>query len=227
MNLKNIMTKLYYNNIIGKVFHTTDYCIRNALRECRTVLDLGCGPNSPLQRCENIQFSVGVEGYKPYLEQSMRKGIHSKYILGNILKQCFTEESFDAVMMLEVLEHLDKGDGIKLLNTIEQWASKVIIISTPNGFLPQKVIDENQYQMHRSGWSTAEIQGRGYKAYGLSGLKLLRTERVEGEEHDTIKFRPKIFWLIVSALLQIIVYFIPSLAFEVLYIKVLQGKKTV
>jgi hypothetical protein len=226
MNIRYILEKLYFNRFAGGLFHTVDYCIMKNLKQCDSVLDLGCGSNSPVRRCSNLKHKIGIEGYAPYLEESKSKGIHTNYILGNIMDQSFPKKSFDAVLMLEVLEHLSKEDGLRMLAKIEQWARKVIIISAPNGFLPQNAIDGNQYQKHLSGWRTYEFKTRGYKVFGLSGLKLLRTERAEGEEHDTIRFKPKIFWAMVAIISQIVTYFVPLLAFECLYVKTFREEKS-
>jgi len=38
--------------------------LKKELEGCKTVLDLGCGPNSPIQYCS--VYSVGVELFEPY-----------------------------------------------------------------------------------------------------------------------------------------------------------------
>lgn len=219
MRLKNYLEKLYYKNFIGIIFHTADFCLRREIKDCLSVLDLGCGPNSPLRNCSNIKHSVGVEAYYFYLEESRAKGIHSEYILSEINKAKFDENSFDAVIMLDVLEHLPKETGLDMLKKINSWARKKIILSSPNGYLPQRDIESNPFQRHLSGWKIRELKNFGYKVYGMSGLKILRQEREEKERIDTIKYKPKLFWLIISVLTQVITYYIPSMAFELFCVK--------
>jgi len=62
------------------IFHKLDYCLQKELKDCQTVLDLGCGPSSPLKNIKNIKYSVGVELFKPYLEISKKQKIHNKYL---------------------------------------------------------------------------------------------------------------------------------------------------
>ncbi len=46
----------------------------------------------------------------------------------------FGENSFDAVIMLEVAEHLEEQKVFEVLRKLEKWAREKVIISTPNGF---------------------------------------------------------------------------------------------
>lgn len=219
------LIKLAYDHpLISRLFHTLAYCVKRELADCETVLDLGCGQDS-LVKNSKLKYSLGVEVYPPYLEQSRGKKIHSDYLLADITKVDFPPKSFDAVLLIDVLEHLEKNQGKGMLEKAERWARKKVVISTPNGFLPQKRIDDNPGQKHLSGWEVEELTNRGYKVYGMAGLKLLRSENTsqkvvqEGDIFSTIRFRPKLLWLFISELTQLLTYYFPKLAFEVLYVK--------
>jgi len=217
----SVIDKFHKSLFWGRIFHTLNYCLQKELSDCETILDIGCGPSSPLQYCSNIKYSVGVEPFKPYLEESKKKKIHTKYLNKKIEELDFPANSFDAVIMIEVLEHLPKKVGREILKKAEKWARKKVIISTPNGFLPGE--DSNPFQSHRSGWKIEEVRNYGYIAYGLAGWKFLRKknapENINREEFFTIRFRPKPFWVIISALSQIVTYYFPKLAFEIFYVK--------
>lgn len=222
--MEKIIKKFYHNLTISRIFHTLVYCLKRELKDCDSVLDLGCGLDSPIKYC-NVPYSVGVEAFKPYLEESKRKKIHTEYLLEDITKVNFEPKSFDAVIMIDVLEHLEKGQGRKLLEKVEKWARKKVIVSTPNGYLPQKSLDRNPLQTHRSGRTVEEMKNLGYKAHGMAGWKFLRRENISekvkqgGDIFSTMRFRPKEFWLIISELTQLITYYFPKLAFEVFYVK--------
>lgn len=115
---------------------------------------------------------------------------------------------------LYVIEHVDKQDGNKLIDNMEASADKVIIF-TPNGYLAQdkELVKRNPWQEHLSGWSVADFKKRGYKVYGVNGLKILRGERAN------IVWKPRIFWFIISELSQWIAVFFPRLAFQLLAVK--------
>jgi SAM-dependent methyltransferase len=182
--------------------------------DCRTLLDIGCGSDSPIKFLSERFYAVGVDAYTPSIEKSKEKGIHDKYFemtFSDLDK--FESCSFDCVIALDVVEHLKKEEGLRLLDNIERIARKKIVVVTPNGFLPSGPFDNNPWQVHRSGWTVEEMRVRGYKVLGIHGLRNLRGERA------TLRFSPKLFWEIISTLTQYIVRNHPEFAFEILCIK--------
>jgi SAM-dependent methyltransferase len=214
----NLISKLHKSKVLGAIFHTLDYCLQRELSGCESVLDLGCGPSSPLQFCKNIKYSVGVEAFEPYLSESQKKKIHTEYISKKIEELDFPENSFDAVIMIEVLEHLPEKTGLEILKKAEKWAKKKVIVSSPNDFIAQKAVDGNELQKHLSGWDYKRMKKLGFKSYGLAGFKFLRQE-VENDTMgndlaNSIRYSPKLFWFIIATLSQILTYYIPFWSFE-------------
>lgn len=81
----------------------------------------------------------------------------------------FGEYSFDVVMACELIEHFEKGDGPKLLNELERVARRIVIGTTPNGYLvqdpalsPGEPWAKNPYQKHLSGWGPVDLMELGY-----------------------------------------------------------------
>lgn len=220
--MQKLIDKIYHTRLFSRLFPTTIFCLQKNLKNCRTVLDLGCGPSSPLQYCQNISYSVGVETFGPYLKEAQKRKIHSEYIGKKIEEIDFPEKSFDAVIMLEVLEHLPENIGEALLEKAEKWARQRVIVSTPNGFLPQPPYDDNPWQKHLSGWNVEAMKRRGYRCWGLSGLKFLRLTKVEPSSKSflaSIRLRPKFFWFILATLSQRFTYHFPQYAFEIFCVK--------
>ena len=207
-NLKSIY-RLIFPDIVAY--------FKKELLGCKSVLDLGCGYNSPIQYCK-IPFSVGVELFEPYIEESKRKRIHNQYIKADIRKINFEPKSFDVVVAIEVLEHLTKEEGWELIKNMEKWTRKKIIISTPNGYLYQSDADDNPLQRHKSGWSVRELKGFGFKVRGLNGFKPLRGYAA------TMKYKPKLLWHLISDLTQKITYYFPEGAFQLLAVKVIKNE---
>lgn len=213
------LTTLYHNPLLQRLFPTVIFLLKKELADCETVLDLGCGPSSPIQHAKNIKYSVGVDAHKPYIEASKREGVHNEYHNCRIQDLKFEDGSFDAVVMVEVFEHLDEKTALDVLRLAKKWAKKKVIVTTPNGFIHQKELDTNPYQKHLSGWSVSRLRGLGFKCYGLAGLKVLRAE---GEEDTmetsiltSIRFKPKPLWFGVAVLSQFFTFWIPELAFEI------------
>lgn len=201
-----------FKKIYKKVFPDWTVYLRRETEGCDSLLDLACGYNS-LVRFLDVRHKVGVEMFETYLKQSRAKGIHDEYFQDNILTIKFPSRSYDLVLASEIIEHLDKADGFILLNNAESWAKKKVIITTPNGYIKQDSYDDNPLQIHKSGWSVNEFKRRGYRVYGIGGLKFLRGER------GRLKYKPYILWRVINDIGQKIVYHFPRLAFQLLVVK--------
>jgi hypothetical protein len=166
--------------------------IRSHLRGCQMVLDVGCGDFSPMSYLSGFHL-VGVDGYPPAVEEAKGRGTHDEMLLGNVLQlgELFRDRRFDACVALDVIEHLKKEDGWRMLEDMERLATRRVIIFTPNGFIPQRS-QHGDLQEHLSGWTAEEMRSRGYKVFGMYGPKKLR-----GEYHR-IKWQPRVFWVMVS-----------------------------
>lgn len=64
--------RLYRNELLGHIFHTSLYCLKKALIGCSSVLDIGCGPDSSIQYC-NISYSIGVDIFLPFIGLSKKE----------------------------------------------------------------------------------------------------------------------------------------------------------
>ncbi|MCX6762344.1 MAG: class I SAM-dependent methyltransferase [Candidatus Moranbacteria bacterium] len=221
--MKKLIDKIYHTRFFSSIFRTTVFCLKKELRDCESVLDLGCGSSSPLKYCKNIKYSVGVETFKAAIEESKKRKIHTEYIEKKVEEADFPENSFDAVIMIEVVEHLPENIGYAMLEKAEKWAKKKVIVSTPNGFLPQLALEGNPFQKHLSGWSIKTMKKLGFRCRGLSGFKWLRQEAPLGGAGEdfmaSIRLRPRFFWFVIATLSQLITYPFPKYAFEVFCVK--------
>ena len=221
--MNKIIEKIYHCRIFARIFHTAAFCLKQELRGCESVLDLGCGPSSPLQFSQNIKHSVGVEAFQPYLEETKKRKIHTEYIEKRVEEVDFPQNCFDAVILLGVLEHLPEDTGYAMLKKAGKWAKKKVIVSTPNGFLPQEALDGNPFQRHLSGWSLETMEKLGFQCRGLSGWKWLRQEAPsdgkKGGLFSSIRVRPKSFWFVVATLSQLVAHPFPKCAFEIFCVK--------
>jgi len=190
------------------------------LRDCKTVLDVACGRNSPIKNCKEDFVSTGVDIFEPYLIESKEKGIHKDYIVADImeLEKVIPSKSFDAVIALDLIEHLEKEDGFKLIEMMTKIAKKKIIIFTPNGFQPQRAFDDNPWQEHKSGWYVEDFDALKFNSYGHGGLKILRGER------SLLRFKPDFIWSRISYITQIIISPSSKYSYQLLAVKNLQNQ---
>jgi SAM-dependent methyltransferase len=217
--------RLYRSKPIAHLFHTLSYCLDRELSDCETVLDLGCGPNSPIQHCRNLRHTVGVEPFKPYYERALAGRTHSELINAAVQDVDFPPKSFDAVVIIGVIEHMREQDALRTMELAEGWARKKVIVTSPNGYVAQRAVDGNPLQEHLSGWPLASMRRLGFRTRGLAGLKFLRQETDSDTMGDdllvTIRLRPKPLWFVVAALSQIVTYYVPALAFDLFSVKIL------
>ena len=223
MVVMNLIDFLRKSSVIGKMIPTLDTELGRNLRGCNSVLDLGCGPNSPLGALTFVAKRVGVEPFGPYLELAKARGTHDEFHQKLITELNFEPNSFDAVIMIDVIEHMTEEDGLVAMKLAEKWARKKVVINSPNGFIAQKSLDGNPLQEHKSGWSYARMKGLGYHSRGLAGPKWLRQE-VEAETMGddlltSIRFKPSFLWFIIATMLQPVTYRIPKFAFSLMSIK--------
>lgn len=166
--------------------------LQKAVQGCQSVLDLGCGWNSPAKYLRDCHL-IGVDGYEPDLEQARAKGTHDELFLGDVreAEKLFPNRRFDACIAMDVIEHLTKEDGWRMLKSMERLATKRVVIFTPNGFMPQTSEDGN-LQQHLSGWEVQEMRQAGYEVCGMHGPKSLRGEKA------ALKYWPPPLWSLVS-----------------------------
>jgi len=195
------------------------YLLEKNFNGCNSVLDIGCGRDSPLKDLNLQIYKVGLDFYPPYIKESKEKAIHNRYILHDIRERLpFPDNHFDSVIAIEVIEHLTKNNGLKLIKEMQRVAKKNIILTTPNGFLKgsseDSPIEVNPAEKHISGWDVNELKNLGFKVKGLNGLRGLRGS--EGE----IKIKPKKFFKVISAFSRPITYIIPKLSFQLFFIRI-------
>ncbi len=189
---------------------------REIAPSCRTLLDVGCGPRSPIAPFAHaLERTVGVDAFEESVRTSHAVGIHTEYRVLEALEigECFPARSFDAVLASDVIEHFPKADSLRLLTIMERIARVKVLVLTPRGFLPQAAYEGNRLQEHLSGWEVEEMRTLGYRVRGICGWKPLRGER------GGIAWRPRPVWARISALSQLVTARRPEWAFEMLCVK--------
>jgi len=191
--------------------------------ECRSLLDVGCGGDSPIQVFSNrLEVAVGVDLHRPSLDVARARRTHTAYEELDLLniRERFGPRSFDAVMALDVIEHFERSEGLLLLELMEQVARKRVVIFTPNGFLRQEAFDRNPWQLHRSGWTVGDFEKRGYRVRGVNGLRFLRTQFAQH------RVRPDALGDLLSRATQVVAFDHPSIAFQLLAVRDLAAPRS-
>jgi predicted TPR repeat methyltransferase len=205
-----------YLKFYRKIFPDYYVELEKAVNGCKTLLDLGCGTNSPIKYfSKKPTFCVGVDIFQSSIEESKKENIHNEYHCMNVLDIAnkFKTNSFDCVLASDLIEHLTKKEGFNLLDLMEKTARKKVIIFTPNGFFLKHEFHGNPWQIHKSAWTANELKKEGFKVVGINGWKPLR--RLLAYTNSW----PKYLLRIISDMTQIFVKNHPEKAFNLLCIK--------
>lgn len=117
----------------------------------------------------NIPFIVGVDIWREYLTKINGLLIPVNYDIKKV-SDIFIPKSFDVVMAFDVIEHLEKADGKKLLSDMEAIATKMVVVYTPiewdtnekNISNPSLWSYGNLHNLHKSLWTQKDFLIRGY-----------------------------------------------------------------
>lgn len=137
--------------------------------EIKTVLDVGCGLSVKSQYIE-CDWITALDIHWPYLRQARWQAIRKNitYVHANAMSidDLFLPESFDLVLLQDVIEHFEKEDGWKLLTMAMRLAKKAMFVSTPLGFFPQNIdtweLGGDEWQTHRSAWYPGDFEKIGF-----------------------------------------------------------------
>ncbi len=145
--------------------------LRKLRKSTGTILDVGCGKGFParlLNRKGSFRI-VGIDVFMPYLVEAKSCGAYQDLVLADLRGGLpFKDKSFDVVICIGVIEHLEKEKGSRLLRELERVAREKVIIITPVGFAQHPLEDGNPFSVHCSGWHAHELKSRGYMVRGTA-----------------------------------------------------------
>ena len=137
------------------------------------VLDVGCSDGRGSEVLSRAT-AHGVDIYRPALVAA-RAGRHRLPVTqADVRHLPFTADAFDVVVALDVVEHFEKDDALRVLGEMERVSRSLVIIATPRGFVPQPGTSEEPWQEHRCGFEPSELAALGYEVSGLGGPAVFR-----------------------------------------------------
>lgn len=184
--------------------------LKRDLADCRTILELGCGANSPLLQIGYGLKTTSMDMFQPYIDKHNRAGDYHKCFPQDILTYDFPVKLYDAVVITDVMEHLDRKTVINsgLFEKMERCAIKKVIIFTPNGFVENDEVDGDPWQRHISAWEPVDYARQGYKVRGATGLRYILGKA------SLPKYHPYSVFAIIAMLSQPIIFNNPELAWH-------------
>lgn len=192
------------------------------LSDCDSIVELGCGSNSPILKIGYGPKTDAIDVWGPYIEKHNHNHDYRSCRQANILNLDGTwpVKQYDAVVICDVMEHLPKDRVIKidLFKKMELCARKKVIIFTPNGFVENDEVDGDPWQRHVSAWTPDDYRKRGYSVRGADGFRWLYGKA------GVIKYRPRTFLEYFGQLSQPLVYYCPALAWHSYAVKKVNDK---
>ncbi len=157
--------KKYYSLSISSFFRE----MRKNIFKTNVLLDVGCGVR-PEIFFEPV-VHICVEPFKQYrdiIKPYFPNKSYAIFIKTDALTAIrnFDDNSVDSVFMFDLIEHLDKNDGLELIKEADRVARKQIVIFTPLGFYPMSFpektkdawgLNGNAVQEHKSGWTPSDF----------------------------------------------------------------------
>ena len=141
--------------------------------EIASVLDIGCYKHP--QGVIAVPRHVLVDPFQPYIDA--HQSFPERYCMDwEESLDFFEPKEFEAIFLLDVIEHLEKEQGQELLPRTVEAAGRVVVIFTPTGFVEQNPIDASgELQRHKSGWLPEEFGDgwtiiNGIHAHGVDPL---------------------------------------------------------
>lgn len=184
--------------------------LKRDLADCESILELGCGLNSPILKIGYGYKTDAADIWRPYVDQHKRMGNYHNCEVLDILGLNSPVKSYDAVVLCDVLEHLPRQRVMlsNLFARLEKIACKKVILFTPNGYVDNDEVDGDPYQAHLSAWEPVDYIERGYSVRGATGLR-----HILGKA-SLPKYHPYSVFAIIAMVSQPIIFNRPNLAWH-------------
>lgn len=156
------MANTRVGHLINKLIVGCPHQLEPLYIRCKSILDIGCSDGNTFNSTE-------------FRRIENRYGLDPKHFdfppNGNFIQGEYNEEhpywnkEFDLITLLDVIEHVPKEESVKMLSQAEKMARKMIIVWTPDTFLPTDKSNVDKWDTHRCGWTAFEFLDRGYCVY--------------------------------------------------------------
>jgi len=168
---------------------TIEDAVYRSVRYADSVLDIGCGIRP--QTFFQPKLHICCEPHAGYVRvlQNRFAGHPGALILQSTWEAVVAllpNHSVDTIFLIDVIEHLDRLEGRRLLEECERIARKQIIVFTPLGFMEQEMgpsgidawgLDGGQWQVHKSGWTPDDFDA----SWEILASRMYHTTSASGE----------------------------------------------
>jgi hypothetical protein len=145
--------------------------MQHPLENC-TLLDVG-GGNGVFSRgwWETRGASLTVFDIRYAIAQGTERRITDTV---DNLENYFAPESVDFVQATEILEHMRKRQGERMLEKLKKIAKLGVLVTTPLAYQAQPIEAQgNPYQVHISGWLPQDLEKFGFHTIVMAANQLV------------------------------------------------------
>jgi ubiquinone/menaquinone biosynthesis C-methylase UbiE len=134
----------------------------------KRILDVACGCG---QWFSVLPFDcewTGIDIWLPHLCQQRFQA--RNLVRGTATKLPFHERTFDVVLCIEVLEHLSRDDGPRMLEEAKRVAKRAVIVTTPTDPLGRHLqgeINGNPFERHVTATSSRGLVRLGFNVHKI------------------------------------------------------------
>src|SRR5437868_4061842 len=125
-------------------------------REYTDILEAEHDPRRYERKNWKVQID-GIEGFPRYITE-MHRFLYNQIHIGNACELIRKLPSYDVIFMGDIIEHLEKNDGVELLRQAIEKSKKAVIVSTPKDETEQGELCANELERHRSLWSAKDFR---------------------------------------------------------------------
>ena len=109
---------------------------------CSNVLDVGCGEGTLARELRaSVEHVVAIDTDTPSIDAARRHaaGANVEYVLGDVLRHPFERESFDAVVSVAALHHMDAVAGLERMRDLVRPSGILAIVGLARARIPADI----------------------------------------------------------------------------------------
>lgn len=116
--------------------------------------------DNDISRIAKVNWQTRLDGVDvcPEYIAPLQEYLYDKIYIGAAQKIAVDMNDYDLIHMGDVIEHLEKSEGEKLLDILFEKARLGVLLVTPVGEYHQEGVDGNPYEEHKSVWCPADFR---------------------------------------------------------------------
>ncbi len=169
---------VFIMDLLGRMFYGRPFSvldIGSGFGRCGFLLrcHMGCGVSLTTQSPQQMRLEA-IEAF-PGNITPIYDCIYDKTHHGDVLDVLPSLGEYDVILDSHMLEHLEKQDGLSLLEQMVAHTKSVVVVALPLGEWPQGEIHGNSYEVHRAAWQEADFaRFRPYiKTFGSDAVVII------------------------------------------------------